>query len=281
MVTIFQEFGNKREDYQKSNIEYKEEIKYKYKIECTDCNQVFYRQRNNKNFTRKYRCGKCGGKFKITELVQGEDMENKVKVLRHSSIRISGNKIIYIDPFRIEKEYNDADYIFCTHSHDDHFSEEDIRKVIKDGTIIITVGSSKTDALKITKTEEQVVIVEPNNKYKVQGIEFETTCAYNENKKFHPKEEKWVGYIITLDGTKYYIAGDTDNIKEIQDIKCDVALIPIGGTYTMDYKEAAELANKIDTKMIIPTHYGEIVGSKDDAIKFKELVKGKEVEVQI
>lgn len=208
-------------------------------------------------------------------------MENKAKVLCHSSIRINGSKTIYVDPFRIEKEYKDADYIFCTHSHYDHFSEEDIRKVMKEDTVIITVESSKADALDIVKSEKQVVIVEPNNKYNVQGIEFETKYAYNENKQFHPKAEKWVGYIITIDGTKYYIAGDTDNIKEIQDVKCDVALIPIGGTYTMDYEEAAELANNIDTKLIIPTHYGEIVGSKEDAVKFKALVKGKKVEAQI
>ena len=208
-------------------------------------------------------------------------MENKAKVLCHSSIRINGSKTIYVDPFRIEKEYKDADYIFCTHSHYDHFSEEDIRKVMKEDTVIITVESSKKDALEMVKSEKQVVIVEPNNKYNVQGIEFETTYAYNENKKFHPKAEKWVGYIITLDGTKYYIAGDTDNIEEIQNVKCDIALIPIGGTYTMDYEEAAELANNIDAKLIIPTHYGEIVGSKEDAMKFKELVKGKEVQVQI
>lgn len=208
-------------------------------------------------------------------------MENKAKVLCHSSIQINGSKTIYIDPFKIDKNYNDADYIFCTHSHYDHFSREDIEKVIKEETIIITVESSKEEALEIVRNEKRVIIVEPNNKYKVQDIEFETTYAYNENKKFHPKEEKWVGYIITLDGTKYYIAGDTDNIKEIQNIKCDVALIPIGGTYTMDYREAADLTNIIDAKLIIPTHYGAIVGEKEDAIKFKELVEGKKVDIQI
>ena len=99
------------------------------------------------------------------------------------------------------------------------------------------------------------------------------------NKAFHPKENKWVGYLIQINNKAYYVAGDTDNIEEIQDIECDEAFIPIGGTYTMNYKEAAELANTIRAKVVIPTHYGSIVGDKEDAIKFKELVEGKEVKI--
>ena len=95
------------------------------------------------------------------------------------------------------------------------------------------------------------------------------------------KKNKWVGYIIKVNNKKYYIAGDTDNIEEIQNIECDEALIPIGGTYTMDYQEAAKLANSINAKVVIPTHYGSIVGNKEDADKFKELVKNKEVKILI
>lgn len=208
-------------------------------------------------------------------------MSSKLEVLCHSSIRITGSKTVYIDPFKIQKEYHDADYIFCTHSHYDHFSKEDIKKVIKDETKIITVESSKNEALKIVKNEGKLIIVEPDNKYKVDDIEFETTYAYNENKNFHPKENKWVGYLIKLDGIVYYIAGDTDNIKEIQNIKCDIALIPVGGTYTMDYREAAELANSIDAKIVLPTHYGSIVGDIKDGEKFAKLVKNKEVKILI
>ena len=112
-------------------------------------------------------------------------------------------------------------------------------------------------------------------------MKIDTTYSYNIDKQFHPKENKWVGYIIEISNKRYYVAGDTDNIKEIQDIECDVALIPIGGTYTMNYKEAAELANDINASTVIPIHYGSIVGDKEDAIRFKELVKNKEVKILI
>ncbi len=202
-----------------------------------------------------------------------------IDVLCHSSIRIEEDKIIYVDPFKIEQKYNDADYIFCTHSHYDHFSPEDIEKVKKEDTTIIVPRDIEEQARNIFN--DNVVIVEPAKEYQIKDLKFKTTYAYNINKKFHPKENKWVGYIIELNNKKYYIAGDTDNIEEIQNIECDIALIPIGGTFTMDYKESAELANTIKADIVIPTHYGSIVGEKEDAIKFKELVKDKKVEILI
>lgn len=202
-----------------------------------------------------------------------------IDVLCHSSIRIEEDKIIYVDPFKIEQKYNDADYIFCTHSHYDHFSPEDIEKVKKEDTTIIVPRDIEEQARNIFNNN--VVIVEPAKEYQIKDLKFKTTYAYNINKKFHPKENKWVGYIIELNNKKYYIAGDTDNIEEIQNIECDIALIPIGGTFTMDYKESAELANTIKADTVIPTHYGSIVGEKEDAIKFKELVKDKKVEILI
>ena len=125
----------------------------------------------------------------------------KYEVLCHNSIKIKGNKIIYIDPYKISENYNDADYIFCTHSHYDHFSEEDTKKVIKKETKIITVKSSEEDAKKIVE-EQNLLIVEPNKSYKIDDIEFKTTYAYNKNKKFHPKENMWVGFIIDFEGIK-------------------------------------------------------------------------------
>lgn len=199
-----------------------------------------------------------------------------IEFVKHNSIKIKGSKTIYIDPYKIEKEYNDADYIFSTHSHYDHFSSEDIKKIIKPETKLIVVESSKDEALKLT---ENVYVVEPEKEYKVDGISFCTKYAYNVDKQFHPKENNWVGFIINLDGEKYYIAGDTDNIPEIQNVECDVAFLPVGGTYTMNYEEAANLANAIKAKIVIPTHYGVIVGEDEDAIKFKELVKNNEVKI--
>lgn len=207
-------------------------------------------------------------------------MLENLEVLCHNSIKITGSKVIYVDPFRIKENYKDADYIFCTHSHYDHFSKEDIEKLLKDTTKIITVESSKEEAIEIVGNE-RVIIVEPDNEYNVDNIYFETTYSYNIDKNFHPKENKWVGFIINLDGTKYYIAGDTDNIPEMQNIKCDVALLPVGGIYTMTVKEAAELATTVNAKYVIPTHYGEIVGEKTDGSKFAELVANKEVLIKI
>lgn len=203
-----------------------------------------------------------------------------VEVLCHNSIKISENVIIYIDPFKIDKEYHDADYIFFTHSHYDHFSPEDIEKVKKESTLFIITEDIKEQAEKIFG-KENVFVVIPNEQYHIPGLDFKTTYAYNVNKAFHPKENKWVGYVIEVNHITYYIAGDTDNIEDIQNIECDEAFIPIGGTYTMDYREAADLANRIKAKVVIPTHYGSIVGDKEDAIKFKELVNNKEVKILI
>lgn len=199
-----------------------------------------------------------------------------VKINCHSSIKIAKEKTIYIDPFRINEVPHDADYIFITHSHYDHFSTQDILKVAKIDTIFISVKDTKSSLELMGIPEEQIIIVEPNNKYKTKDIEFETVNAYNINKKFHPKENEWVGYIIELNKIKYYIAGDTDNIEEMQNIKCNVAFIPIGGTYTMNAREAAELVNKLEIEIVVPTHYGELVGTKEDLEKFLELTN-KEV----
>ena len=207
-------------------------------------------------------------------------MVEGIKINCHSSIKIAKGKTIYIDPFRINEVPHDADYIFITHSHYDHFSTQDILKVAKIDTIFVSVQDTKSSLELMGIPEEQIIIVEPNNKYELDNIKFETVHSYNINKNFHPKENNWVGYIIELNETKYYIAGDTDNIDEIQNIKCDVALLPIGGTYTMNAKEAAELANKIDTKIVVPIHYGELVGTKEDLNEFIKLTH-KEIKVLI
>lgn len=198
-----------------------------------------------------------------------------IEINCHSSIKITKGIIIYIDPFRINEEKHDADLILITHDHYDHYSPEDIKKVIKEDTIIV---APKT--IKELNNKENIIFVEPNKTYNIKGYKMDTIPAYNINKHFHPKENNWVGYIIEIEGIKYYIAGDTDIIPENQQIKCDVALIPIGGTYTMDYKEASELINIIKPKIAIPTHYGSIVGDITDGEKFKKLVDNI-IDVQI
>ena len=182
-----------------------------------------------------------------------------IEVLCHSSVKIESKGIkIYSDPFKIKEYLKDADVILITHSHYDHFSPEDIIK------------------------KENVVVVSPNNTYNILDILICTIPAYNTNKKFHLKENDWVGYILELENKKIYIAGDTDITEENKNIKCDIALVPVGGTYTMTYFEAAELINTIKPEKAIPIHYGDIVGKKEDAINFKENVNNSiKVEIQI
>lgn len=195
-----------------------------------------------------------------------------IQVLCHSSIRIEKGKIIYIDPFKLEDKYNDADVIFITHSHWDHYSLEDINKVRKENTMFVATQDVCLKLLEEGINEKNIFNVEPNKDYVVEGIKFETIPAYNPSKEFHPKENNWVGYIINLKDIRYYIAGDTDITEENLKVKCDVALVPVGGTYTMDYTETAKLVNVIKPKVAIPTHYGEIVGNKSDGKKFIELL---------
>lgn len=199
-------------------------------------------------------------------------MLENVDVLCHSSIRINKEKIIYIDPFKIDKNYKDADLIFITHDHYDHYSEDDIDKVKKDETVFIVPEELLTKLLVRGYNKNNIITVEPNMQYMVEGIKFETIPAYNINKQFHPKENEWVGYIIEIKGIRYYIAGDTDITEENKKVKCDVAFIPVGGTYTTDFKEAAQLVNEIKPKIAVPTHYGSVVGTKQDATDFVRLL---------
>lgn len=202
-------------------------------------------------------------------------MLENISVLYHSSIKIEKGKTIYIDPFKIQEKYADADIIFITHDHFDHYSEEDIEKIRKNDTLIIIPEDLLPKVLENGFLRENIITVEPNNNYSVEEIEFETIPSYNTNKQFHPKENGWVGYIINIEKVRYYIAGDTDITEENKKVKCDVAFVPVGGTYTMTYDEAATLINEIKPKIAVPIHYGDIVGTKDDAVKFSELISPK------
>ena len=202
-------------------------------------------------------------------------MLENIEVLCHSCIKMNKEKVIYIDPFKIDKNYNDADIIFVTHDHYDHYSEEDIDKIQKEDTVIVAPEELLTKLLRKGFRQDYITTVEPNKEYMVEGIKFETIPAYNTNKQFHPKENGWVGYIIEIKGVRYYIAGDTDITEENRNVKCDVAFVPVGGTYTMDFKESANLINDIQPKIAIPIHYGSIVGTNQDAIDFSKLLNPK------
>lgn len=205
-----------------------------------------------------------------------------IKVLYHSSIKIENKLNIYFDPFKITESLNDADVIFITHEHYDHFSPEDISKIRNKNTIIVLPESMKNIVSDINFENNNILLVTPNQKYKIKNKElnFETVPAYNVNKNFHKKEMNWVGYILEIEEKRIYIAGDTDITEENKQVKCDIALVPIGGNFTMDAKEAAELVNIIKPKIAIPTHYGAIVGNKKDEETFiKNVDKDTECKV--
>lgn len=196
-------------------------------------------------------------------------MKENIEVLFHSSIRIGSEKVIYVDPFKIENYCDDADIIFVTHDHYDHYSEEDIEIVKNNETLIVAPRDLENKILKSGFDEDYVILVEPNRSYNIdEEFSFETIPAYNINKRFHPRENGWVGYILEIKGVRYYIAGDTDATDESKKVECDVALVPVGGTYTMNAIEAAELVNIIKPKVAVPIHYGSIVGTKQDAKEF-------------
>ena len=200
-------------------------------------------------------------------------MLKNVKVLYHASIVLYDN--IYIDPYKIENETHNAKYLFITHSHYDHFSIEDIEKVRNEDTIFFVTPDCKEKLLEIGVDENRIVTVAPDEMYRVNKIEMQVIPAYNVNKEYHKKEYGWVGYLIKINGVTYYITGDTDVNEDIQNIKYDVLFVPIGGTYTMDYKEAADYTNSIKPKYVIPIHYGTIVGKKEDGIEFAKLLDTK------
>ena len=181
----------------------------------------------------------------------------KIDVIRHASIKLSGDKIIYFDPYKIEDELHDADYIFITHDHYDHYDEKSINNIKKDTTKIIVP--------KCLEDKENYLVVEPNNTYTIDDMTFDTIPSYNLNKPFHPKEKGYVGYNVKIDDTYYYIMGDTDVTEESKQVKTDICFIPIGGVYTMDVYEAIDYINKLKPNKAIPIHYGLIVG--DSSLK--------------
>lgn len=187
--------------------------------------------------------------------------------LGHASFMIEGEKTVYIDPYNISS-HKKADVVLITHEHFDHCSMPDIQQVSgRDTTILITPDCQS----KLRDFEGKVVLVEPDKSYDADGLKVETIRAYNKDKQFHPIQNDWVGYILTIDGQRIYHSGDTDLIPEMQDIRCDIAMLPVSGKYVMTAEEAAQAARTIGPKLAVPMHYGDVVGSRVDAERFKEL----------
>ncbi len=205
-----------------------------------------------------------------------------------SSKKISAKgKVIYIDPYNIREGLPKADLILITHSHYDHCSVSDMQKIVRDGTKIICPADCQS---KITRFDVpiKIEIVEPNEEIDLGDVKICTLRSYNTDKHFHPKEEGWLGYLIKLNGVFIYHAGDSDVIPEMQKLtgykqlgKDFVALLPVGGRFTMNAEEAYEAAKMIKPTLAIPMHWGSIVGTKDDAEEFKELCEENNIRVEI
>lgn len=206
-----------------------------------------------------------------------------------SSIRIEGRKVVYFDPFKISEEKHDADFIFVTHEHYDHFSPEDIRKVSKEHTILVAPYSMKQvvceHVSKMVGCVEYVNAEKPEDELNIEGILVKWVRAYNINKPFHTKEMGWVGYVVMLDNVTYFVTGDTDANEDNINVQCDVLLVPCGGKYTFNVEEAAEFTNKIRPKKVIPTHYADAVGESKVGKQFKratmDLAQDIEIEVML
>ena len=198
-------------------------------------------------------------------------MIENIHWLGHDTFRIENDKIIYIDPFRLRGKPPKADLILITHDHSDHCSPDDVAKIAKDDMVIVTIAAAAR------RLKGDVRVVKPGDSLTVLGIPIETVSAYNVSKfrspgvPFHPKESGHVGFILTVGGLRIYHAGDTDVIPEMDDIEADIALLPVGGTYTMTADEAAQAANRIQPKVAIPMHHSTIVGSVRDAERFRDL----------
>ena len=196
----------------------------------------------------------------------------KIEVLGHASVKLTGEKVTYFDPYNIKEKYHDADYIFITHDHYDHYDLESILNVKKEDTKIVLP--------ECLKDRENYMVVEPNREYTIDNIKFETIRAYNTNKQFHPRDKKYVGYNICLEGEFFYIMGDTDRTLETDMVKTDTCFVPIGGTYTMNVSEAIDFINDLKPKRAIPIHYGTVTGSKELGEEFKRNIN-EEIKVEL
>jgi len=201
----------------------------------------------------------------------------KITWLGHDGFRIQDGQVIYIDPYQVGGNPPKADVVLISHEHFDHLSLEDLKKIVSPSTVIIAHKQSHGELSKLKAKE--LKLMKPGDTAKVGKLEVEAVPAYNVNKfrepgkVFHPKEDGKLGFILTVNGVRIYHAGDTDVISEMQSIRPEVALLPVSGTYVMTPQEAAEAVAAINPKVVIPMHFGSIVGQRNDAETFKKLVK--------
>lgn len=200
----------------------------------------------------------------------------RIEWLHHNCFRVTGKtEVVYTDPYKIKNDYNDATLVLITHDHYDHLEIASIEKVSNDKTIIVAPKDCENQ---LSKLKNQKVFVSPHEVKIIRGLTIKTVPSYNLNKfrsgkeVFHPKNKGNVGYVFIMDSIRFYIAGDTDFIEEMQTVKVDVAFLPVSGIYVMTAMEAAGAAKTINADLTIPSHYGSGIGTLEDAKKFKELI---------
>jgi L-ascorbate metabolism protein UlaG (beta-lactamase superfamily) len=198
-------------------------------------------------------------------------MLENITWLGHDAFKIAASKTIYIDPFELAGDPEPADVICITHDHHDHCSPEDVARIRAQDTIVVAAENCRG------KLEGDVQYVQAGESLALEGLTIQVMPAYNINKTYHPREAGGVGYIIAVDDARIYHTGDSDPIPEMEDVEADIAMIPVSGVYVATAEEAVEAAEKIDADVVIPMHYGSIVGSRRDAERFQELWPGKVV----
>lgn len=207
-----------------------------------------------------------------------KSLEN-VRVFTQSAVRIVGaaGTVVYFDPFALTdaEAAHDADYVLITHAHYDHLSPEDYARVAGEKTVLVAPASMADEVAGLGAAATH--LLRAGEKLELPGLTVEAVPAYNvepERLGMHPQANGWLGYVVTLDGepTRYYVSGDTDQSADNERVRCDVALVPIGGTYTCDPHQAAAFVNALRPRAVVPTHYGSIVGTYADFDAFAAAV---------
>jgi L-ascorbate metabolism protein UlaG (beta-lactamase superfamily) len=204
-------------------------------------------------------------------MTEGVELLGNLHWLGHASFRLDGPPTIYFDPYELAGDLPVADLILVTHEHYDHCSPADIEKVAGPQTVIVAGGAAAG------QLRGDVRRARPGDTLKIGKVEVKVVPAYNVGKRFHPKRAGHVGFIVSIGDERLYFAGDTDRIPEMREIACDVALLPVGGTYTMDAGEAAQAAADIGPSVAVPMHYGSGIGTAADGERFRSAYVGKTV----
>ena len=199
-------------------------------------------------------------------------MLKSIRWLGHAGFLITGRRVIYIDPYRLG--FPDVgDVILITHDHPHHCSPDDIKWLRKGATVIVAPEAC------VARFQGDVRTVVPGDTLTIAGVTIEVVPAYNPDRQALPEKADGVGYIVTtVEGLRIYHAGDSGLIPEMDEVEADVALLPVGGTCTMNADEAAQAANRIRPQVAIPMHWGTAGGTRQDAERFRDLC---EVEVKI